>query len=326
MAEQLRFEQGARQGSAVDGDEWFIGAGALAMNRPSDQLLPCPAFAGNQHGCVGDGDALHQIQHRLHLCGCAHHLDVVFGLQLLTVPTEFPLLSAKLDQAAHLVQEILKDEWLGDIIHGADSEGGHHGVHRGMRRHQQDKRFRRGLPESGKKVDPVGIRQIHVQEDDTEIAFLVQREGPRSGLGEGALDVLRLKELRELLRGTHAGRGHVRRALARAAFLWLRGRADGRASVHWGHNQKLRAATDLAPHADVGAGAANDCMTYGKTQAHAPGFLRRVKRVVEVLKLGRCHADSCVAHRRLDTAVSRLGGHEQFATVRHRVQGVDHEV
>ena len=54
-AEQLRLEQRIGDRAAVDGDERLARAGAVAVDRPGDQLLPDAAFADNQHRRGGVG-------------------------------------------------------------------------------------------------------------------------------------------------------------------------------------------------------------------------------------------------------------------------------
>ena len=50
MPEQFRFDELRRQRRAVDLDKWLRMARALEMQRPCDEFLACPGFAGDQHG------------------------------------------------------------------------------------------------------------------------------------------------------------------------------------------------------------------------------------------------------------------------------------
>ncbi len=47
VAEQFALEQGLRDGRAVDGDERFIGAGAMLIDRARDEFLARAGFAAD---------------------------------------------------------------------------------------------------------------------------------------------------------------------------------------------------------------------------------------------------------------------------------------
>src|SRR5262249_25509097 len=66
VAEQLALEQGFAERGAVDRDKGSAGARAIAMNRPSQQLLARAALTENQNGgggWSGLGDHALQLQH-----------------------------------------------------------------------------------------------------------------------------------------------------------------------------------------------------------------------------------------------------------------------
>src|SRR5690606_9837212 len=62
MAEQGRFEQALRNRAAVLGDEGAAGTRAVAMNGTRDELLSAPGLAGDEHGNVRGGDAIHELE------------------------------------------------------------------------------------------------------------------------------------------------------------------------------------------------------------------------------------------------------------------------
>ena len=64
VAEQLAFQQRFRQGAAGDFDERLVAAAAAAMDRAGDQRFAGAAFAGDQHGGPGVGDAVDHVEHR----------------------------------------------------------------------------------------------------------------------------------------------------------------------------------------------------------------------------------------------------------------------
>src|SRR4029453_14031046 len=67
VAEQLAFEQGFRNGAAVDRDEALIAPCAGVMNCPRGQLLAGSCFPCDEHGTRRRGDGsqkLEQLEHR----------------------------------------------------------------------------------------------------------------------------------------------------------------------------------------------------------------------------------------------------------------------
>src|SRR5205814_10046362 len=66
MAEQMAFEELARNGGAVDGDERFLRAVGEGMNGAGEDFLAGAAFTGDEDTDGGAGDALgkgHQLTH-----------------------------------------------------------------------------------------------------------------------------------------------------------------------------------------------------------------------------------------------------------------------
>ena len=58
MAEELGFEQGFRQGRAVDGDHRVLLPAAAGVNQAGDNFLADTAFAGDEHFGVAAGGVL----------------------------------------------------------------------------------------------------------------------------------------------------------------------------------------------------------------------------------------------------------------------------
>ena len=69
MPEELTFEEGFRDGAAIDRDERRPGPGALVMDRSRQHTLSRPAFAGNQYRVVDRRHSRRQPFHRHHRCG-----------------------------------------------------------------------------------------------------------------------------------------------------------------------------------------------------------------------------------------------------------------
>ena len=57
MAEQFAFQEGLRDGGAIDGDERLGRALAVLVNGPRHEFLAGAGFAADQHGDGGGGDS-----------------------------------------------------------------------------------------------------------------------------------------------------------------------------------------------------------------------------------------------------------------------------
>ena len=63
VAEELGLGQRLGNGGGVEGDEPLIGARAVVVNGPRDQLLAGAGLALNQHGAVHRRDQLEALEH-----------------------------------------------------------------------------------------------------------------------------------------------------------------------------------------------------------------------------------------------------------------------
>ena len=61
MTEQLRFDEGLRNGAATDGDKWAFSSGAEVMNRVRDQLFAGPALTRDEYRRVDVGYAANEV-------------------------------------------------------------------------------------------------------------------------------------------------------------------------------------------------------------------------------------------------------------------------
>jgi hypothetical protein len=71
-AEEFGFDEGFGQGGAVEGNVRVFGAGAEGVEGAGDQVLACAAFAGDEDGDIGRGDAFDHPAQLDHLWGGAH--------------------------------------------------------------------------------------------------------------------------------------------------------------------------------------------------------------------------------------------------------------
>ena len=83
MAEQFGFEEGFRKRAAIHGDERGELAAAVVMERAGNEFLAGAAFAEDEDGAVGIGDAFDHLEHALHLGRGADELaELVFLFEL----------------------------------------------------------------------------------------------------------------------------------------------------------------------------------------------------------------------------------------------------
>ena len=94
VAEQLRFRQPLGNRGGVEGNEPLVGARAVMVNGPRDELLAGARFALDQHGAVHRGDQLERREQLLHRAVAAD--DVV---EPETVAQLHPQLGVLLPQA-----------------------------------------------------------------------------------------------------------------------------------------------------------------------------------------------------------------------------------
>src|ERR1700745_3820073 len=64
VSEELAFEQARRNRGAINFDKRAVPPGAVAVDRPRDQLLPTPGFTMQQYGGTSRGDDGDLVQYR----------------------------------------------------------------------------------------------------------------------------------------------------------------------------------------------------------------------------------------------------------------------
>ena len=73
VTEQLGLQQRVREGSAVDGQEGQVPAGAGRVHGTGGQLFPAPALAEDEHVRAGLAGALEEIPQAIHGTTLALH-------------------------------------------------------------------------------------------------------------------------------------------------------------------------------------------------------------------------------------------------------------
>src|SRR5258706_10244208 len=74
VAKELRLEQILGHRSSVDGDEWLVRAGTVAVQRPRDKFLAGSRFPRDQHRGTGLREPAYGAKHLLHRLGLPENL------------------------------------------------------------------------------------------------------------------------------------------------------------------------------------------------------------------------------------------------------------
>ena len=131
VAEQFRFQQVAGDGRSVQGNEGFVGARTVAMQRPRHQFLAGAGFAVDQHRDVGAGQTANGAEYLLHGRRLTDDLGgFAFGFRVL-----YRLAAVLIDGALHQVHGLIHVEGLGHVFEGAALIGGYRTVQIGVGGH-----------------------------------------------------------------------------------------------------------------------------------------------------------------------------------------------
>src|SRR5262249_30066606 len=142
MPIEFALEQGLWKGAAVDDDEWRRRAMAVDVNRSRNQLLTGTALANDQNRRFDPGD-LGDLFIDVHHFGCA--ADDLGGWHGLG---QFRADGGALNQSELLLdafedcKNVVNGEWFADVVECAVVDSSHSGLHRSVRRHDDDFRFR----------------------------------------------------------------------------------------------------------------------------------------------------------------------------------------
>ena len=193
--EQLAFDQFAGQGGAVDLDDLAFAAGAQGMEEVGDDFLAGAALPSDEDGDIARRDAVDLADHVPHggaledgRRGSAHRLE--------GAPESAGLLVLALgfDGVLHVGQQLLAVELdiFAEKIEGAALDGldrpGDGLVVAGSAGQDDDVGVGPAFPELGQQVQPVGIGQLDIQQDQVR---LVLGQGPlERGAAVGSRDLV----------------------------------------------------------------------------------------------------------------------------------------
>ena len=173
VAEQLRLDQVLRDRGAVDLDERPLRPLAVVVDRVRDQLLAGAVLPLDQDVGVAAGDALHQLEHFVHLLALADDVaEAELPLELLLEQQVLADQVAPLDRALEHGEEgvgldRLLDEAVRPRLHRL------HGLrHAAVARDHDDFGVGMRLLELAEEFQPVDVRQHHVGDDDVGLPGL----------------------------------------------------------------------------------------------------------------------------------------------------------
>ena len=167
MAEQLAFKQRFGKCAAGDFDKGLVTSAAAAMDGAGDQRLAGAAFAGDEYGGLGVGNAIDHLEDSLHAVVVADHiLEAESHVELLAEDLVFFEHTALADGALEGHLQLGINQWLGEEIERAAADGVH-GHFDGTIAGDEDHRGGGDLfAAMGEDVEAVAIGEAHVAKDD----------------------------------------------------------------------------------------------------------------------------------------------------------------
>ena len=194
VSEQLRFEEVARQGRAVDRDERAGFARALAVDQPGEDLFPGSGFGLDQHRDVRARGTERQIERG--------QADRILGDQLRLVGggiARRPAAQRLVDGAA----ERLRGKRLHDVVDRTVPHARHGGFHRAERGHDDHTGGRRVYANAPHQL--VAVDAGHPQVGDDDAVGTSRQRGERLGAPRGGVDFEVLAAKHALHRRHHLG-------------------------------------------------------------------------------------------------------------------------
>ena len=180
VPEELRFQQGLRQGAAVHGDEGRGRAQAAGVDQPRHQLLARAALALDEHRGVGRRHAADQVDDPEHGRPLRDEgREAALGLQGRPELVDLPDERAPLERLAHDQDELLRLERLGQVVEGAQLHRLHRRADAPERR--QDDDLRPGIHPLRRLQDVDPALAVHPQVGDDHVERLLIQQGPRRG-------------------------------------------------------------------------------------------------------------------------------------------------
>ena len=170
MAEQVAFEQVARNRPAVDADERPLHPAAAVVDLSGDQLLAGSALSLDQDRGLTVGHAVHHLEDAVHLLGRSN--DRLFLVTALELALEVQVLASHPPHLERVADHQLDLVVLGVLdqvlerphVHRVDRR-----LLRGIRGHDDDRQRWIVLLETVEQLDAVYPRHLDVGDDDIEV-------------------------------------------------------------------------------------------------------------------------------------------------------------
>jgi hypothetical protein len=179
VPEQLGLEQALGERAAVEREERLVAARRDVVDIAGDDFFPGARFPFDQHGAVGRGDLLRQLQDLGEGARLAQGLREARALappdlllQLLVLGAEAPMLGGT---AADRHQVVVRERLL-DVVERALVDGLDGALERRLGGHQDDRGLHIVLSHRRQDVDPRHLGHPHVGQHDVGTGGLEQLE------------------------------------------------------------------------------------------------------------------------------------------------------
>ena len=166
MAEDLAFQQVARDGGAVDGDERLVATAAELVQGIGAELLAGAALAGDEHGGLAGGRVLQDAVDRLHGHGMADEVAEAVAAGFFLDLGDLLLELAPFQCVAHRDAQAVGGERLGQEVerplpHRFDGQ-----TNRGLAGDDHDLDRQAAAADLAHQVDAVHVGQVHVENEN----------------------------------------------------------------------------------------------------------------------------------------------------------------
>jgi len=184
VAEELRLQEGLRDGGAVDLHKGPLPAGAVEVDGPGDHLLARSRFAGDEDCGLRRGDLGYRFQEPHHGRGVADEVPAVEA-----APQTFLQEGVFLPEAAvfhgplHLQAQLVEIERFGQIVVGPFLDGLHGSLHGGEGRHDHHGNGGIDLLDTDQGLQAGDLQHPDIHEDQIEGRLADRLDGRSAVVG-----------------------------------------------------------------------------------------------------------------------------------------------
>ena len=188
VAEQLAFDQLARDRRHVERHERTLAALAVVVQRPRHQFLAGSQLAGDHHREIGRHQARQRPVDLLHGRRTADQRQALALLRQLRIALRRG--RRRRQRPVHHRDQLVEVERLGQVFEGAALGRAHRRQQGRLRAHDDDAQVGPELADARHEVEPVLVGHHHVGDDELPLALLDPL--PKRGGRAGAADVVAL--------------------------------------------------------------------------------------------------------------------------------------